>query len=188
MGATWSKIGGTLSLASSEVPGIWNCTSAAWPSWLTSAWPSGPTGAWTLWTLGSRPSVLATSPTTAWKSGSVARLDGCWMSTLSPVYLGKPALSRICSATLLSPEVMSALVTWWFSTSEERAKSTATKTIQPKTAVFQWAALHRPARALRLRMVAAPFAWAAGIARAAVDAPDPMGGGAGEHRGRPWNR
>jgi hypothetical protein len=48
-------------------------------------------------------------------------------------------------------------VTCLLSTREERAKSTATKTIQPKTAVFQWAALHRPARALRLRMVAAPF-------------------------------
>src|SRR5918995_7218647 len=175
MAATWSRIGGTLSLASPEFPGSWNCTRAAWPSWLTSAWPSGPTGAWRLWTLGSLPRVLATSPTTAWKSGSVARLEGCWMSTLSPVYLGKPALSRICSATLLSPEVMSALVTWWFSTSEERAKSTATKTIQPKTAVFQWAALHRPARALRLRMAAAPLVGPARIAPGSVETLRPYG-------------
>src|ERR671912_229376 len=96
-------------------------------------------------------------------------MEGCWMSTLSPVYLGKPALSRICSATLLSPEVTSALVTCLLATREERAKSTATKTIQPKTAVFQWAALHRPARALRLRMAAAPLVGPARIARAAVD-------------------
>ncbi len=90
---------------------------------------------------------------TAVKAGSAVRWMGCWMKTLSTVRSGKPASAMISAATLLLPEDISVSVSSRGCTRSVSEKAAATKTTQPMTAVFQWEALHRPARAARLLMI-----------------------------------
>jgi hypothetical protein len=72
--------------------------------------------------------------------------------------MGKPACSRICSATLELPEAWPTLLTCLLSTDESTATRTATNSSQAPTAVFQWLALHCPARAAGLFIGFLPLA------------------------------
>ena len=54
--------------------------------------------------------VLVTSAIVALKAGSFVLAVLLWMSTISPDFLGKPALARIVSAWRLSPSSFLASV------------------------------------------------------------------------------
>src|SRR5687767_13785557 len=74
------------------------------------------------------------------------------MSTISPIsslVCGKPA-SMILSACRASPTLVSLVSRYFVPTALPIAKDATTNASQPKTAVFQWLALHRPMRAAKL--------------------------------------
>jgi hypothetical protein len=92
--------------------------------------------------------------TTASNAGSSALSFVDWMKTISPCsssFVGKPASTIrsavLASPTLLSPSSKNVVFTMPLALS---AKAMKTNASQPKVAVFQWLALHRPMRAAML--------------------------------------
>src|SRR3954454_4624556 len=88
---------------------------------------------------------------TARKAGSVALSSWLWMTTNSVCGSDlKPDCFRICSARCDSPTLASSFASCFVPTCIPTTSEARTKASQPKTAVFQWFALHRPMRAAML--------------------------------------
>src|SRR5689334_5527675 len=81
--------------------------------------------------------------------------------TLSLAGVLNPAFSRIASARAVSPVPCSESLSETFPASAPAKIARTTNTIQATVAVFQCAALQRPARAARFRFVSidAPLGW-----------------------------
>src|SRR3954471_23005027 len=118
------------------------------PSAETSGAPDS--GLATFVTFGVRPRVSTRSASAVEAASEVAPWRR-WTRTISDAGSFHPCASRICCACAVGPTSPSARV---ISPREIRLPSTiarATQPSQPKTAVFRCRALHRPARAARLR-------------------------------------
>src|SRR5262249_2704991 len=74
-------------------------------------------------------------------------------------WFAMPASARICGARALSPFVCSVPESCRVPTIEPTTTAAATSTSQPIVAVFQCAALQRPARAATLRAIALSLPW-----------------------------
>jgi len=94
-----------------------------------------------------------TSATVDLNAGEDAFSVRDFTSTLSLAGVLKPARSRIASARAVSPVPCSESLRETFPASAPAKTATTTNTIQATVAVFQCAALHRPARAARFRLV-----------------------------------
>ena len=150
------RIGWILSSAFSWSPAISNWTSAERRSLET--WPPfpGASGERTFWTFGCAETVRSTSSTAARNCGSESVCVFDSTSTLSPARFGKPASRSIVSAVFVSPAAVSASFSIFVPATDPRATATTQNAIQPERAVFQWPALHRPARAATLNLIAPP--------------------------------
>jgi hypothetical protein len=112
-------------------------------------------GSPTFVTAGSADTRRATSSTAASKTGLPALSVELCTSTLSLSALSKFS-SRISAMRPDSPGA-SPSPSCFVPTAPPSTTAITTNAIQPKVAVFQCAALHRPARAARLSLMACPF-------------------------------
>ncbi len=100
-------------------------------------------------TFGCRDSAWTTFATADENDGcsNVAHAD--WISTLSRAGISKLPSSRICSARRDSPFAIAQGSISRPPTAPDTNTMSTPNAIQPKAAVFQWAALQRPARPAR---------------------------------------
>src|SRR5580765_5072848 len=106
----------------------------------------------TFWTAASVETRSTTSRTAAVKAGSPTRAERLWIRTISPAGCWTPS-SRIFCMRPDSPgpgAFWSTIVTPLMAPSP---KATTTKASHPNVAFFQFAALQRPMRAARLRLL-----------------------------------
>ena len=150
--ATASSSGCTRLSAVSIFPFMSNSISCARRSFETS--PAAPVRRFV--TCGIVRSFASTPCTDARNVGSATVRVRERTSTASDAGVLKPALARICSARAVSPVDCSDTDSLCVPSAVPTPIATATKATHTATAVFQCAALHRPARAARLRVSITP--------------------------------
>ena len=144
---TASRTGGTRFAAPSADPFSSNATSAAWPSLENCPPLPGASGERNPLTCGRDLSLATTAASSALKAGVELPIASLCTSTVSLACSLNPARSSISWARPAWPSDCSRLASLTVPTAFPATIATATNASHPKVAVFQWAALQRPARA-----------------------------------------